>query len=321
MRVFKGLITGGFILALMVSPLWGGDGKYEKYTVKKGDTLWDISGTRLTDSFLWPKVWKENPEIKNPDLIFPGQEIKIPLYLMQRQVEVAAPSGGVPTRTGPLYSPIQIKPRHPFVVKSDILAASGFITDEIPHVGKVAGTPTGRSMVGRGDVVYLSFPEGTTPAPGTRFYTLRSYGKVEHPKTGDDMGVLVEISGVVKVTGKEAGYIKASVEKSFTEINEGDSLDNFYQIESFPILKDTDVKVHGTIVEARQVRLLNGIYDFVYIDRGSRDGVMPGNSFTIISGDAPHRPIGRAKVISAGQSTSVAMVTKSEIEIGRGDYF
>jgi spore coat assembly protein SafA len=49
----------------------GGD----KYTVQKGDTLWDISqknGLALQD------VIDANPQIKNPDLIFPGQEIKLP---------------------------------------------------------------------------------------------------------------------------------------------------------------------------------------------------------------------------------------------------
>ena len=52
--------------------------KYEDYTVRKGDTLWDISKKELKDSFLWPKVWKENPDVKNPDLIYPGQKIRIP---------------------------------------------------------------------------------------------------------------------------------------------------------------------------------------------------------------------------------------------------
>ena len=57
--------------------------EYKDYTVAKGDTLWDISNNELKDPFLWPKVWKENPEIKNPDLIYPGQKIRIPLYLLQ----------------------------------------------------------------------------------------------------------------------------------------------------------------------------------------------------------------------------------------------
>lgn len=45
------------------------------YTVKQGDTLWDISqrnGVTLKD------VVDANPQIKDPDLILPGQEINLP---------------------------------------------------------------------------------------------------------------------------------------------------------------------------------------------------------------------------------------------------
>ena len=50
--------------------------EYKDYTIEKGDTLWDISRKELNDPFLWPKVWKENPDINNPDRIYPQQKIK-----------------------------------------------------------------------------------------------------------------------------------------------------------------------------------------------------------------------------------------------------
>jgi hypothetical protein len=57
----------------------------KEYKVIKGDTLWDITKKELNDPFLWSKVWKENPRIANPDLIYPDQMIKIPLYLIQEE--------------------------------------------------------------------------------------------------------------------------------------------------------------------------------------------------------------------------------------------
>ena len=52
-------------------------GAPEVYTVKKGDTLWDISGMYLEAPWLWPDLWEVNPSIKNPHLIYPGDRISL----------------------------------------------------------------------------------------------------------------------------------------------------------------------------------------------------------------------------------------------------
>ncbi|MBU8575988.1 LysM peptidoglycan-binding domain-containing protein [Bacillus pumilus] len=58
------------------------------YTVKKGDTLWDISGRFYGDSTKWRRIWNANKaamikrsrrNIRQPGhWIFPGQKLKIP---------------------------------------------------------------------------------------------------------------------------------------------------------------------------------------------------------------------------------------------------
>ncbi|MCE2503782.1 MAG: LysM peptidoglycan-binding domain-containing protein [Chlorobi bacterium] len=57
----------------------------DTYTVgtwqKDRDCLWNIAAKDdiYSDAFMWPKIWQENTDqIRNPDLIFPGQVLRIP---------------------------------------------------------------------------------------------------------------------------------------------------------------------------------------------------------------------------------------------------
>lgn len=54
--------------------------KIEYYIIKKGDTLSAIAKQFLGNANAYPKIFEANREvIKDPNLIFPGQKIRIPI--------------------------------------------------------------------------------------------------------------------------------------------------------------------------------------------------------------------------------------------------
>lgn len=317
--------------------------EYKEHTVVKGDTLWGISSQEITDPFLWPKVWKENPEIRNPDLIYPGQRVRIPLHLLQKEVAPrpvekatekaaagdvpgAAVAGAVPgpaVATAPSKAPAQVARKvipveKKYLVEPDALMASGYIADVLPGKGRVIGAPTERSLFGKGDVAYI---QTDVPAEaGDRFYVLRNLGKVRHPETREMLGYLIEITGIAEVVGREGEHTKARVETSFKEVMTGDMLGDYYELEE-PFLTDDPrmLNIAGYIVATKQQRVINTQYDIVFIDRGRRDGVEIGDIIGTISRNKYEVPNGTIQVIATKERTATAVVRKVEKEVTVGD--
>ncbi|MGH8309009.1 MAG: LysM peptidoglycan-binding domain-containing protein, partial [Steroidobacteraceae bacterium] len=86
----------------------------KSYTVKRGDTLWDIASTFLRDPWYWPEVWYINPQVENPHLIYPGDVLAL-AFGADGRPQIRLQSGGPARlnprlRTSPLEGPIQTIP-------------------------------------------------------------------------------------------------------------------------------------------------------------------------------------------------------------------
>ena len=303
--------------------------EYKDYIIKKGDTLWDISMAELREPFLWPKIWKENPEIKNPDLIYPDQKIKIPLYLIQKEmppkpVEEVMPEIKPEIREVKKEEPVEkvmpeIKPAEKkYLIDKDTLISSGYIAESIESKGKIINAPNEMTVFGKGDYVYIKTinPAGV----GDKFYIIHSTGKVKHPETGAMMGYLIEVVGIAEVIGEEGNQTKAKIITSFAEVTVGDLLNDYYEIEQpYQVNNPRIPAISGFIVVTKQRRILNTQYDIVYIDRGRKDGIEIGDVVTITSKNKNYIPNGIIQIISTREKTATAVIRTSGKEVTPGD--
>lgn len=290
----------------------------EDYTIKKGDTLWDVSDSKLEDSFLWPKLWKVNPQIENPDIIYPGDKIRIPSReeLMRLFTEVK--------EEVPVEEPVIIeKPELPieYIVDFNRYLASGWISAEYPGIGEIISSPTSRTVFGSNDMVYLK-TDGST-AVGDKFFVIRDVKEVKHPKTGKSLGHQLKVTGILEVIGMDGrsnDIPKAQITTAFEDSVVGDGLTPYSEID-LPVVPDIvrTPNVRGYIVETYTNSLMAHKGDIIYLDKGQNDGLKVGDIFSALSDTPVERSIGRIQIITLQPTTSGATVLKSGEDIKIGD--
>lgn len=292
----------------------------KEYTVQKGDTLWDISSEELSDTFLWPKIWKENAGIKNPDRIYPGQIIRIPLYLLlEERRKVPAVRYQQPTMEKELKLVETIKPVEPsYLVNKNLLLASSYIANTVPVAGTITGSPSGKSIFGNKDIIYVKTDNPVNV--GDKFYIIRGDKIVNHPVTNEKIGYVIEMLGIAKIKKFEYGNTIAEITKSFDFIHTGDILNTFYEVE--PPLQANDYRkpaIDGYIVATRNLRIITGMLDVVYIDKGKKDGIEVGDILKTIKLGENKVPNGTIQVISYKDTTATAIVRESREPVSAGN--
>ncbi len=300
------------------------------YTIQKGDTLWGISQRFISDPWYWPNLWANNPFIRNPHLIYPGQTLAIydnrielvPEY--QKDAKTIGPSEIVETMPLP-------QEEITFKAYND---ANSFIDDQgISNAGRIVDTVDNRIMMTQDDTVFvlMNDPYATVGAE----YNIFSIGKdVTHPLTDKKLGKQITWRGKLVLTEANEEVFTANINKAVGEIVRGDILLPVPDEKLTIVLKRAEQNIDGCIIAAHPEKMAFAQYDIFYIDRGSNDGVEVGNMLTIIRHRKasevsnkqdhnlrlPDSLLGRAVVIKTDTTIAAAVILKASQAIYRGDF-
>lgn len=259
-----------------------------QYTVRPGDTLWEISGKYLRQPWRWPALWGMNrQQIRNPHLIYPGQI----LYLIQRDgrayLSTTAPGGasgdvrltprmrGNGTGGDAILS-IPASDIEPFLTRPLVVDQGTVDTS-----ARIVALPDARVYIGRGEVAYV---RGIAPADasvGSDWQAFKPALPVRDPVTNNVIGYEAQYQGSVRVTqGPEGPDAVTTVQatQSQQEMGAGSLLLPHPQrelVRYVPHAPDTNVQariaaVYGGVQYggARQVVVLN---------LGANAGLEPGH--------------------------------------------
>jgi nucleoid-associated protein YgaU len=287
-KTIKGILLAG--LMGLSAGAWALDLKPDapqRYVVKKGDTLWAISERFTNDAWQWPEIWYQNEQIKDPHLIFPGDELG--LIQVGGQTRVTVTKRGEASRTVKLQPTARIEPIESAIPAIPVDAIRSFlrdnrvvapvVLDKAPRV--LAGTDK-RILMGAGGKVYGRGDFG--PEVAAAYGIFRKGQVYRDPETDEILGLEATEIGLGRVVAQKDDIVTLELERTNQQVAIGDALlptedrdliANFYP-------KAPDAPVSGQILAVNGGVNNVGQYDVVVINRGLRDGLAPGSVLNVM---------------------------------------
>jgi hypothetical protein len=141
----------------------------------------------------------------------------------------------------------------------------------------------------QGDVVFLNKGRLAGVQPGAVYYILRPLGEVKHPFKKSKLGYFVRELGMLRVFEVQDHTATAEITVSCDSVELGDTLKPYEEqvgpapreARPLPRYGEGARGTKGQIVMTPMLREYVATNDVVYIDMGTRDGVRPGDYFTI----------------------------------------
>lgn len=243
------------------------------HTVVQGDTLWDLSNTYMSDPFKWPALWSYNPQVTNPHWIYPGDTI----YLGPREetaqlttVQEPAPSTGFVQTAN---------------VGSGMIVVPGYYISELPkNRGHILYSDQEKNMLSTGDEVQVDWVDIENRkkfSVGQRFTVFQESKPIED-ENGDTLAYkLIRLGTIELIDRQEKALSTARILQGSREIERGNLIipdDDLI----FSVKKTANAKsMEGRIVDTMDPISQLAAEQYVIINRGSSDGIVPGNRWVI----------------------------------------
>jgi LysM repeat protein len=370
--VAAALVTFGIVAPLMVSAqdadnrtIATGSGiplaanAPDSYTVKRGDTLWDISKVFLRDPWYWPEIWYLNQQVKNPHLIYPGDVLVLSSVAGKPQVTVGqrgeegtaadvAADDSVQRGGGQRVSPrVRSTPISGAISTISYESIAAFLKkptlmtkDQAKSGPYIVGMRDRHEVSGESNEVYAR--RLTTASEGARFGIVHVYDELVDPENGKVLGYrgIYVGQGTVTRAGDPAKLLVGATDR---EVVQGDRLfpeDLAIPLDFLPHAPARDVK--GSIMAVSGVYVV-GATQTVAINRGAAAGLDAGTVLAILkkgevvrdhfadgtstsswaSGGKkvalPSERVGLLMVFKAYEKMSYALIMESNHDVSIGD--
>jgi hypothetical protein len=312
------------------------------HTVISGDTLWDISSTYLGTAWVWPAVWRDNDDIENPHLIVPEDRIWITAGEMRKITRERAD-----TMIAARDQQSEVAPEEVIEAVEEVIAeplpssrslrvaergAMGFVSrSAVEAATSIVGSPIGRELLAGGDIVYIGQGMGEV-AVGDELTLFRDAEPVYDIRGRRPLGYHVDILGWLVVREVEGDSATAEIRMSRSEIARGDRLIPRISPRLEVEVKSTPGAAEGNIVFIPEGRSQVADGDYVYLNRGSSDGLDLGSEMEVFSPGSvreervrskrvmtPDRIDGSLVIVEVKADTAVAYVVGSKRALEVGD--
>ncbi|MDH5539613.1 MAG: LysM peptidoglycan-binding domain-containing protein, partial [Rhizobacter sp.] len=174
----------------------------DTYTVRRRDTLWDISKIFLRSPWRWPELWGMNlDQIRNPHLIYPGQVLYLDKSDGRARLRFGQPGSGTIKLSPRVRSSglddgaIATIPFH--LIEPFLNQAVIFQSNELETAPRIVAAQEGRVLMGRGDVAYV---RGDLSDQQREYRVFREPKPLTDPTTGEVLGFEANYVGTAEYT-------------------------------------------------------------------------------------------------------------------------